>query len=112
MFGSEIDIDTYRRNFVDIKKKVFDVGRKSAADKAVVLEKFSISEWDNLSDGKKKKHSIFYCKEGCLQDDVLRSTLQKFPIRSAVVKARAEKRACLGPKRKKYRKKLPKLLSS
>ena len=79
MFKTEVDLATYSKNFVKIKEKVWEIGKRSAENRELVLNKFSVENWDTLSDGKKEKHTVFDCSE-CVKDDEIRPTLSLFPI--------------------------------
>lgn len=74
-----VGYETYVKNFIKIKEKILDLGKRSADDKEYVLKAFSSQKWQQLTDGQKRKHTFFGCKE-CLRDNDLRSALRLIPI--------------------------------
>lgn len=79
LFNFNLTVKTYRRNFINIKVKIHQLG-KNAELKQLVLDKFGTKAWQNLSNAKKAKHTVFDCKDGCLKDEDLRYALGLFPI--------------------------------
>lgn len=78
-FDSSVDTENYRRNFVKVKEKVLELGKKSSLKKDELLTCFSSKKWNELSEKEKSKHSIFDC-QACLKDEELRYCLGFFPI--------------------------------
>ena len=76
-----VDLKHFKSNFPRIVEVFKKLNKRNSETKEILQETFSKEAWDALSDKKKLTHRLDNCR-GCLDDNNLKQSLGKFPIRN------------------------------
>ena len=86
----DIEYRQFIQNFKKIINNIKSLEKRHKDTKTEILQTFSLSKWDSLSDSNKLKHSLVECG-GCLDNKEYRQILAKFPIRDLKCRAKDSK---------------------
>lgn len=80
----------FQQSFPGIVKTLTDLGKRHSTTKKELLQLFSQTNWSQIKEEVKAKHSLKYCEQ-CMQQPELKRGLAKIPIKNTVHKRKAIK---------------------